>query len=47
MDYGLNESKQGNKEGWKRVLLLVQVHGEDREENGLFFACGVWKGLAE
>lgn len=25
MDYGSKESKQGNKEGWRRVLILVQV----------------------
>lgn len=28
MDSGLNESKQGNKEGWGRVLVLVQVVGK-------------------
>lgn len=25
MDYASKESKQGNKEGWRRVLILVQV----------------------
>lgn len=44
MDSGLKESKQGNKEGWRRVLVLVQVVGKvGAEKNGSLAPICLWE----
>lgn len=42
MDSGLNESKQGNKEGWRRVLVHVVEEVED-EKNGICAPICLWE----